>query len=115
MRIPQPGGGVVLKERDGQSVVELWGEFDISLRAESGEVLSDAVDRGLPVVLDTSRVTFMDSTGIGFLVHCVTLGRERGVSVSLPEPPAAVKDVLDIVGVRGLFDAGRPAVHRRTA
>lgn len=115
MRIPQPGGGVTLAERGNESVVELWGEVDISLRAETGEVLSDAVERGLPVVLETAKVTFMDSTGIAFLVQCVTVGRERGFSVRLPDPPPAVTDVLDIVGVREIFDHAPRTMQRRTA
>ncbi|WP_029253631.1 STAS domain-containing protein [Paraoerskovia marina] len=115
MRIPQPGGGIVLREREGESVVELWGEIDISLRAEAGEVMSDAVERGLPVVLDTRKVAFMDSTGIAFLVQFVTLGRERGFSVALPDPPAAVVDVLEIVGVQGLFATGPRVIRRQSA
>ena len=54
-------GGIALVERPGASVVELWGEIDITLRNEAGAALAGAFQRDLPVVVDNSRVTFIDS------------------------------------------------------
>lgn len=98
----QPGaviGGIRLQEEPSHSVVDMWGEVDGALRPEASAALACALDRDLPVVIDTSRVTFIDSTGIAFLVQFYTIGREEGLEVSLRNPPTVVSDVLAMLGV----------------
>ena len=92
-------GGIRLKEEQGHSVVDMWGEIDGALRPDASAALACALDRDLPVVIDTSRVTFIDSTGIAFLVQFYTIGREEGLEVSLRNPPTVVRDVLAMLGV----------------
>ena len=92
-------GGIHLNEEVGHSVVDMWGEVDGALRPEASVALASALDRDLPVVIDTSRVTFIDSTGIAFLVQFYTIGREEGLEVTLRNPPAVVSDILAMLGV----------------
>ena len=92
-------GGIRLQEELGYSVVDMWGEVDGALRPEASAALACALDRDLPVVIDTSRVTFIDSTGIAFLVQFYTIGREEGLQVTLRNPPTVVRDVLAMLGV----------------
>lgn len=92
-------GGIRLEEEAGCSVVDMWGEVDGALRAEASAALATALDRDVPVIIDTSRVTFMDSTGIAFLVQFYTIGQEEGLQVSLRNPPSVVSDVLAMLGV----------------
>ena len=87
-------GGIALVERADVSVVDMWGEIDIALRNEASAALARAFERDLPVVVDTSRVTFIDSAGVAFLVQLCRIGRDEGLRVSLHRPPAAVLDVL---------------------
>ncbi|SKC68979.1 STAS domain-containing protein [Krasilnikoviella flava] len=87
-------GGIALVERTDVSVVDMWGEIDIALRNEASAALARAFERDLPVVVDTSRVTFIDSAGVAFLVQLCRIGRDEGLRVSLHRPPAAVLDVL---------------------
>ena len=92
-------GGIRLQEELSHSVVDMWGEVDGALRPEASAALACALDRDLPVVIDTSRVTFIDSTGIAFLVQFYTIGREEGLEVTLRNPPTVVSDVLAMLGV----------------
>ena len=92
-------GGIRLHEDLGHSIVDMWGEVDGALRQEASAALARALDRDLPVIIDTSRVTFIDSTGIAFLVQFYTIGREEGLQVALRNPPAVVSDVLAMLGV----------------
>ncbi|WP_066462441.1 STAS domain-containing protein [Sanguibacter suarezii] len=94
-----PIGGISLAEEQSHSVVDMWGEIDGALRPEASAALACALDRDLPVVIDTSRVTFIDSTGIAFLVQFYTIGREEGLEVTLRNPPTVVSDVLAMLGV----------------
>ncbi|MCL3860689.1 STAS domain-containing protein [Actinotalea sp. K2] len=98
-----PVGGISLTERHDSTVVHLWGEIDDALRHQAGTALAEALDRDRPVVLDAGRVTFIDSTGIAFLIQFCTIGREEGLAVTLREPPPIVTDVLEMLGLAGMF------------
>jgi anti-anti-sigma factor len=92
-------GGIDLRERPDVSVVDMWGEIDITLRNEAGAALAQAFARDLPVVVDTSRVTFIDSAGVAFLIQLCRIGRDEGLHVSVHQPPPAVRDVLHLLHV----------------
>ncbi len=92
-------GGIALIERIDVSEVKMWGEIDVALREEAGAALANALDRDKPVVIDTTDVTFMDSTGIAFLVQFYTIGAQEGLNVKLRKPPVAVSDVLQLLGI----------------
>lgn len=98
-------GGITLFELPDTSVVDMWGEIDVALRSEASAALANALDRDVPVVIDTSKVTFMDSTGIAFLVQFYTIGSEEGLQVSLRNPPTVVTDVLEMLGVIDIFQS----------
>ncbi|MCF4122511.1 STAS domain-containing protein [Antribacter sp. KLBMP9083] len=99
-------GGIALEERLDASVVTMWGEIDVALRGEAGAALATALERNVPVVIDTSRVTFIDSTGIAFLVQLYTFGTQEGLKVRLLDPPTVVGDVLEMLGVDEVFAEG---------
>ena len=103
-------GGIDLVRGADASVVELWGEIDAALRTEAGQALAGALERDLPVVVDATRVNFIDSAGVAFLVQLCTLGRDEGLAVSLRNPPAVVAEVLHLVGCDGVIcDERTPA------
>ena len=94
-----PVGGISVTEHVGHTVAHLWGEIDHALRQQAGSALARALDRNLPVVLDASRVDFIDSAGVAFLIQFCTIGREEGLEVTLAHPPAVVRDVLELLGL----------------
>ncbi|MBO1750652.1 STAS domain-containing protein [Actinotalea sp. BY-33] len=100
-----PVGGITVRETPESTIARLWGEIDEALRHEAGAALSRTLDRGFPVVIDTREVTFIDSTGIAFLIQFCTIGREEGLAVTLVDPPAVVTEVLDLLGLTHMFDA----------
>ena len=106
-------GGIMFEEQSRTSVVSMWGEIDVSLRGESSAAIANALERAKAVVIDTSRVTFMDSTGVAFLMQMYTYGTQEGLAVSLPEPPSVVRTVIEMLGVDVLFaQQVQPAVVR---
>jgi anti-anti-sigma factor len=101
-------GGITVTETPEATVAHLWGEIDDALRQQAGSVLARALDRNLPVVLDTSRVEFIDSAGIAFLIQLCTIGREEGLTVTLKDPPPVVSEVIQILGLTELFGGPTP-------
>ncbi|BDZ43273.1 hypothetical protein GCM10025865_25720 [Paraoerskovia sediminicola] len=87
--------------------VRLWGEVDGALRLQASQVLASLVTRHEPVEIDASEVTFMDSTGIAFMLQISSLGRDEEFPVTLLAAPAVVTDVLAMIGASDLF--GTPA------
>jgi anti-anti-sigma factor len=96
-------GGIMFEEQSRTSVVSMWGEIDVSLRGESSAAIANALERAKSVVIDTSRVTFMDSTGVAFLMQMYTYGTQDGLTVTLPDPPPVVRSVIEMLGVDVLF------------
>lgn len=103
-------GGIELVERSDVSEVRMWGEIDVALREEAGAALANALDCDKPVVIDTTDVTFMDSTGIAFLVQFYTIGAQEGLDVKLRKPPAVVSDVLQMLGIEEMLAPDVPGV-----
>ena len=97
-------GSIITTPTPDATVVRLAGEIDGARRNEASQALSTSLRRQLPVVLDTSKVTFIDSTGLAFLIQCGSVGRSQGIPVSLPRPPAQVSDLLAVLGEDSLFD-----------
>lgn len=100
-----PTGGIALVERPDVSVVDMWGEIDIALRNEAGAALARAFERDLPVMVDTARVTFIDSAGVAFLVQLCRIGRDEGLQVTVHEPPEAVREVLHMLDLDTVDDS----------
>ncbi len=75
-------------------VVTAGGEID--LHTATG--LARAVDESLPsspcLVIDMSRVTFVDSTGLGVLIGARNRARQGGGAVVLVHPPNLVRRLL---------------------
>ena len=89
------------------------GDLDLAERDQFPEIAARVVGlRRQLLVIDMCRVTFMDSTGVAFLMQMYTYGTQDGLTVSLPEPPAVVRNVIEMLGVDALF--AQPA-HRGAA
>ena len=81
-------------------VVVLTGEIDLAREAELDEQVQDylagvAVD----VVIDLGSVTFMDSSGLGFVARLYREAKERGGTVTVTNPQSQVDRLMRITGV----------------
>ncbi|ACZ29126.1 anti-sigma-factor antagonist [Xylanimonas cellulosilytica DSM 15894] len=103
------GSGISCRTTADGTVVTLWGEVDAALREAAGEVMALLAVHatGIPVVIEAKDVTFIDSSGIAFILQVYVLGQETGTPVSLRDPSEAVVEVLDMVGIGGRI----PVVH----
>lgn len=97
------GSGIICRHAEDGTYLTLWGEVDAALRESASEAMASLAGRPvpLPVVVDARDVTFIDSSGIAFILQVYMLGQETGAPVSLLEPSDAVSEVLDMVGMGG--------------
>jgi anti-anti-sigma factor len=94
---------ISLKARTGvehELVVSIAGELDMSnvdvLRTQLDALLADMPPA---IVFDLGELTFMDSSGIAFLVQVAT----RIEAISLRNVPALIRRVLEATGVTELL------------
>jgi anti-sigma B factor antagonist len=80
---------------------EITMEITQAFKREVEKVLEDG--KSSLLVLDLSEVSFMDSSGIGFLVACNTRLQSSGKSLALFSPSAQVKKTLELVQLMEFF------------
>ena len=100
---------------DGTIVVQLAGEIDIS----SAPILIDAfrdisAERVPNVILDATRISFMDSTGLHALVDGKRMIHEGGTNLILV-PSSQMRRVMDLVFPEPLFAARVDSVEEALA
>lgn len=98
-----PGIRIDVTSADGATVVTVDGELDM---ATAGHLVAAAA--GLPVghgplVLDLSRVSFLDSSGMRALLEVSDRAGGAGRPMGLLHPSAAVTRLLDLVDLRSRF------------
>lgn len=102
----------------GCAVVVASGEIDLSTSSALREALTTAAESSDRVVLDLTRVSFLDSTGMGVMVGALNQQRCREEeALCLVGPVAMVRRVLEITRLSDLFPiypSVADAVERRT-
>lgn len=80
-------------------LIETSGDIDHSTCGSLETALGEAIETGgTNVLLDLSRVTYIDSGGLSVLLSGVRLMRDRGV-LGVIGPNANVRRLLEIVGL----------------
>jgi anti-anti-sigma factor len=97
-------GAITLVETERATTVRLSGEVDASLREDADAAWDRVVQRELPVVIDCSTMTFIDSSGLGFIIRCGDRGRILDLPVVLVDPSALLLRMLQVLGVEQLFE-----------
>lgn len=81
---------------DGRISIVLSGELDIA-SAEDLAAEFDAAEQGATrVIIDLSRLTFMDSTGLRAILRIDSVCRDRGTRLSFFPGPPAVQRVFEL-------------------
>jgi anti-sigma B factor antagonist len=88
---------VASDERDGLVHVSLRGELDLSTVGKVDDELQrwEGSDSGV-VLLDLSKLTFLDSTGLRCVVRADERAREEGRRLVVVKGPEAVQRVFEI-------------------
>jgi anti-sigma B factor antagonist len=103
---------------DGCALLAVEGELDIATAPRMLSALNEAL-RGLklPLVVDLSRVDFVDSTGLALLInaHTRVLRLGQGFAISCPAGPIArifeIADMVDTLRVHPSVAAATQAAR----
>jgi anti-anti-sigma factor len=87
----------------GQRLLALSGEIDLQTIAKLSERINEEADRTDLVVLNLGEVRFMDSPGLGCLIHSHLRLTEHGVRLVLRSPRAHVRELFDLVQLGSLL------------
>jgi anti-sigma B factor antagonist len=82
---------------NGEAIVVVGGEVDMATAPQLDEALCTQVDRD--VIVDLSAVAFLDSSGIGALVHARTALAANGHTLRVTGEHDNVKLVLEVTGL----------------
>jgi anti-sigma B factor antagonist len=86
-------------------VVRPAGELDLATAPALRAALEAAATLGLArVMVVLTDVTFLDSTGLGAIVHGWRFAADGGVSLTLSDPSPSVQRVLTITGLDRLLE-----------
>jgi anti-anti-sigma factor len=97
-----PAGALEVRSstEPGGIILSLGGELDLSTAPEVERELVAALGRRpVRVVLDLSRLAFMDSTGLGLIVRAEHDMREAGVGLCVRGGSAQVRRLFEVTGV----------------
>ncbi len=85
-------------------VAELRGEVDLSVAAALSRLAGEFENGPSRAArVDLRTVTFLDSSGLGFLARLVRAADERGGTVTVVGPSAAVQRLLAVSGLLPLL------------
>jgi anti-anti-sigma factor len=94
------------------TLVELRGEYDLARAGEVRDELYAALEEPLPIVVDLSAATFVDTVTLGIVLEAVRRSRRsrRELLIYLPESAGAqVKELFRITGLENVL----PVVRER--
>jgi anti-anti-sigma factor len=87
-----------------QVVLALEGDFDFAAAAAAHkELIALDLRPGMRLVLDLSGLTFMDSTGIRFLLQARDFALRHAAALRVVPGPERVMRVIELVGLREQF------------
>ncbi len=94
-----------IEKKKGYLIVSLNGEFDI----ESSQTLKEEVRKNLTsensnIVIDLTKVSYVDSSGLGTLIALQKDARFNGGSLSIVGASEQVKRVMKMTNLDKLFD-----------
>jgi anti-sigma B factor antagonist len=89
---------------EGIFLIEVQGELDLYSSGDLMHAVEQVVEREpSAVVIDLSRTTFIDSTGLGVLVAGTKLMRDRGDELHLAGTTPATTAALTSAGLESFF------------
>jgi anti-anti-sigma factor len=90
---------------DQTSIIDVRGEVHVSTAPEFSDRLNEAISRGMPgVVVDMTRVAFIDSTGLGVLLTALRRVTRRQGRLALAVSNPTVRRLFEITQMDATFD-----------
>lgn len=92
-----------VREEQGRLIVSFQGDVDLEHSPEAREVLLQQVARGKTVLVDLSKVRYIDSSGVACLVEAFQTAKRNKVGFALVSVNAKAKRVLELARLDRVF------------
>lgn len=92
-----------IRESDGHTVVTFEGDIDLDTSPAARKALLDCVGRGKPVLVDMSRVSYIDSSGVASLVESYQAARKAALGFALVAVGEAPMRVFQLARLDKVF------------
>jgi anti-sigma B factor antagonist len=92
-----------ITEQQGHTVVALEGEIDLEQAGAVRRALLDSLKKGRNVLVDLSKVTYIDSSGIASLVEGLQVARRQRGELALVAVNQRVRRVLELARLDKVF------------
>ena len=93
-----------LRQQDGIPVLDVVGEIDIYTTPQFKEAVSEAIDQNKPaIVINMTKVTYMDSSGFGTLLSATKRLRPLDGALYLSGCNEAIQRMLQITRLNTIF------------
>jgi anti-sigma B factor antagonist len=91
---------ICLAPNGDSCLIRLFGALDMgSAPALEREVMRAEEDHAGMIILDLSRLDFVDTSGIAVFLHAARRAREKGSQLRLLRGPRRIEHVLEIAGL----------------
>lgn len=96
--------------REGRTVVlAIEGTLDVVTVPQAAHAIQRfMLEHGSSVIIDTSRLDFIDSKGVGALIAAAKAARDLGGTVYLQNPATPVRKILETCGLMSIFPPPPP-------
>ena len=94
----------VSTDDQGRKVLVTSGDLDLQTAPELRRHIDRAAEPGEDLVIDLHQITFIDSPGLGTLIHCDRVRRERGGHLVLRDPSPTVRDLFEVVRLADVIE-----------
>ena len=90
---------------EGAQSLDLVGEVDVYTAPLLRQAIMDQVEAGTKhLLIDLTKVEYLDSTGLGILIGGVKRLKEQGGTLRLVGPSARITRIFEITGLNRIFD-----------
>ena len=92
-----------ITESEGRLIVALEGEIDLEQAGAVRRALLDSLKKGRNVLVDLSKVTYIDSSGIASLVEGLQVAKKQKSDLALVAVSQRVRRVLELARLDKVF------------
>ena len=94
---------------NGETIVELAGDLDARARDQLAMAWSEVVQKAAPVVLEFSRLRYMNSTGIALVVELLARARAARIDLHARGLSAHYRQIFEITRLSDFIILDDPA------
>lgn len=106
---------ILMHPNSGDPYIGLWGRYDAHQSNKVAELLSGPLGSGWTVLVDLSRVEFMDDTFLGMLLDAKSLALQQGGCLHLCDASPAALEAFERRGAVSLLTDPRRLTREKSA